>query len=776
MRRTGGCERAARPVHRAWAEAGARLLGILSWAVLGTATAVDSWLVLEASAVTPTVLPLALIVLFGFMVSRLVLGAVARPERWPGLLAVGCALLGLVTGLVVWSASTAPGTASGAAVEISFPSPGEGFFAVAYLGFAAYLVLEGDRFVPSRVTVLNTMIICGGTACLAGFVLVTPAARAFGREGLPLLVALVYPLLDTVLLLVVVGQIVLRVRPLDGRAIRSAVAFFLLGVADTYFVVGFVSGAYEHQMISTVTWAAALLLLVGTVAGDGHASPDASAPRRSWEGLAVQSAAAIALVVLVIEPAPAIRPYVVIPAVITLLAVAVRMTVAIHQARDVNDAFRLARTDDLTGLPNRRAMDSWIDEGLRDGTPMGVLLLGLDGFKEINDTLGHTAGDVVLGIVAGRISEAAGPGARTARLSGDEFVVLLPHGDPEEHLATAQALRAAVRQPARADEMEITVSASVGVALRDGGVRTGGDLLRRADVAMYQAKNDRAGVMLYDPARDDFSRERLQIVEELRSGIERGELVPWYQPQVDAVDGTVRSVEALVRWMHPTRGVLAPGVFLPAARRAGLMGPLTDLMLELVVDDAKQWRAQGLDLQVSVNVAPAELLSAGTVKRLLAQVEASGLPPRALAIEVTEDSFLTDPVLARDMIEQLVDCGLDVSIDDYGTGFSSLSYLRDLPVQELKIDRAFVAPLLADPRSAMIVSATTQLARGLGLRTVAEGVEDEETAFALRDIGVDLLQGFHFARPMPPAEVSGWMADQCVGKHVGEREVRRSPG
>jgi diguanylate cyclase len=277
---------------------------------------------------------------------------------------------------------------------------------------------------------------------------------------------------------------------------------------------------------------------------------------------------------------------------------------------------------------------------------------------------------------------------------------------------------------------------------------------------MYQAKAAKAGALMYDPARDEFSRARLQIAEDLRAGLDRGELVVWYQPQVDTATERTRSAEALVRWHHPSQGLLPPGAFLPAARRAGLMPALTDEVLSQVVRDAARWRAQGQHLQVSVNVAPAELLYPSFIDRLFGLVSSAGLPAGVLVIEVTEDSFLAEPERARTVIQRLRAGGLEVSIDDYGTGFSSLSYLRDLPVQELKIDRSFVANLLTDSRSRMIVETTNQLAHGLGLRTVAEGVEDAGTVQALRELGVDLLQGYYFARPMPFSDLAGWLAER----------------
>jgi diguanylate cyclase len=740
--------------------------------------------------------------LFLCLVAQLVVGATLRGVRKG-------ALLSLAAGLVLWAAGSVVLTAAGQPDAQQFPAPGEWFFLAAYTGFAAYLILEGGAAQRASLTTwLDAAITCGGAACVAGFALVSPVAADFGRQGLPLLVAVSYPLLDASLALLVLGQVALRSRRLDLPTGVTLVALILLATADTSLVTTLSSGTYSYGLVLDLLWALAFLLLVGAACRPVRSpwsprSPTApprpgSGPKqavgpavlavvpsftptsgpttgpatvagthRDFGAAVVVLAGAVALVSLVLQPMSAVRPYVVVPAVITLVAVGMRLVSALRQARGAAEAYRLSRTDDLTGLPNRRALDAWIARGLQRDDRMGLLLLDLDGFKEINDTLGHSAGDAMLRVVATRLPAALGPGSSVARLGGDEFAVLVGDDDPVRLLEFAQRLRTAVRKPARIDGMELTIEVSVGAAVRSRDVLAGEDLLRKADIAMYQAKLGHAGALLYDPARDEFSRARLQVAEELRNGIDRGELEVWYQPQVDAGSGRTRSVEALVRWRHPTQGLLQPGVFLPAARRSGLMPALTDAVLACVVDDATRWRAAGLDLQVSVNVAPAELLAPMLIERFLDLIERSALPSCGVVIEVTEDSFLAEPERARTVIQNLRARGIEVSIDDYGTGYSSLSYLRDLPVQELKIDRSFVMNLLTDPRSRMIVSTTNQLAHGLGLRTVAEGVEDAQTAAELESLGIDILQGYHFARPMPFGALSDWLAARVVAVPAG---------
>ena len=310
------------------------------------------------------------------------------------------------------------------------------------------------------------------------------------------------------------------------------------------------------------------------------------------------------------------------------------------------------------------------------------------------------------------------------------------------------------------DGLEVSVDSSVGIALRTPDMSTKGDLLRCADVALIQAERGQSKIELYDPEQDEFSRSRLALAEDLRHGLERGQLVVWYQPQVEARSGEVCSVEALVRWKHPTQGLLAPFSFLPAARRAGLMPRLTEIVLATAVRDLSAWRAQGVDLCVAINVAPPELLSGTVLPTLMSTLSREAVAPDRVIIEVTEDSFLADPDHAHAVIAQLRTDGVQVSIDDYGTGFSSLAYLRNLPLQELKIDRTFVSTINSDERSCMIVKTTTQLAHGLGLRVVAEGVEDEAQHDLLKALGVNVLQGYLFARPMPREHLVEWLINR----------------
>jgi predicted signal transduction protein with EAL and GGDEF domain len=357
----------------------------------------------------------------------------------------------------------------------------------------------------------------------------------------------------------------------------------------------------------------------------------------------------------------------------------------------------------------------------------------------------------------------AQPGSEVlvVRLGGDEFAMILPTDVEAEVMRAAAAFRTATAQPLELHDHVFILASSVGLAISPGGEPPDrrSDLLRQADVAMYQAKATKAGALRYDPDRDEFTTGRLKTAEYLRFGIPGGQLRVWYQPQVDAVTRQPVGLEALVRWQHPELGLLPPAAFLPVARQSGLMPLLTETVLQIVLEDLTDWRHRGFSPQVSFNVAPPELLNAALLAGLLSRIDQAHLPPATMILEVTEDSLLADPERARLALGEIRRHQVQVSIDDYGTGFSSLSYLRDLPVDELKLDRSFISALDDDRRSRIIVDSTNQMAQGLGLRTVAEGVEDEPIAQIVQQLGINLLQGYFIARPMPAEDVLTWQRE-----------------
>ncbi|HET9944296.1 MAG TPA: bifunctional diguanylate cyclase/phosphodiesterase [Actinomycetes bacterium] len=416
----------------------------------------------------------------------------------------------------------------------------------------------------------------------------------------------------------------------------------------------------------------------------------------------------------------------------------------------------LALFDALTDLPNRAQLQQRIEDALADhgdsATSVGLVVLDLDRFREVNDTLGHRHGDALIREVAVRLAAQA-DGALVARLGGDEFAVLLTDvADEAAAIATAEHLRAALHAPVEVDGVSLVVDVTAGVSLHPQDAADASAMLQHADVAMYVAKSSHRGVSLYDPAADENSPARLRLLAELARGIRHDELVLHYQPKCD-LTGAVRGVEALVRWQHPERGLLLPAEFVPVAERTGLIHPLTDFVIDRAVGQAAAWSAAGRPVAVAVNVSTRSLLDPGFAERVLAILAAHRTPAQLLGLEITETTIMEDPDRALAVLTRLAGEGVRLSIDDFGTGYSSLAYLKSLPVHELKIDRSFVAGMVGNPRDQVIVDSTVALGRRLGLEVVAEGVEDEATRAALEGLGCELAQGYLFSRPVPAADV-----------------------
>ncbi|GGQ59812.1 putative bifunctional diguanylate cyclase/phosphodiesterase [Couchioplanes azureus] len=422
--------------------------------------------------------------------------------------------------------------------------------------------------------------------------------------------------------------------------------------------------------------------------------------------------------------------------------------------------------DPLTGLPNRTLFGRRLDEALGEADRTGehqvaLMVVDLDGFKAVNDTLGHHAGDQVLLEAGRRLSEAAGDAAVVARLGGDEFAVLLPRvADAGAATALAERMVAALRRNFVLEEGPAAISGSLGIAL-SGAEGLAEELFRHADAAMYRAKAGGGGVAVYDARSDTGTQDRMQLLAELRGllddGDPQGRLRLYYQPQVRLSDGAVTSVEALVRWDHPERGLLPPAAFLGIAETSGLEVRLTCHLLALAVRQAAAWRLAGNPYCVAVNVSPGCLVDAGFVPAVLAAVSAAGLPPELLRLELTETSIMADPASTARALCEIRDHGVSVSVDDFGTGFSSLAQLRHVPADELKIDRMFIKELGQDPAvgapDAVMVRSAVDLGHNLGLSVVAEGVEDVDALIRLRDMTCDYAQGFALSRPVPADEL-----------------------
>ncbi|ATL85697.1 putative membrane-associated phosphodiesterase [Streptomyces malaysiensis subsp. malaysiensis] len=423
--------------------------------------------------------------------------------------------------------------------------------------------------------------------------------------------------------------------------------------------------------------------------------------------------------------------------------------------------------DPLTGLPNRQWLleRTWtaLDESERAGTRSALVLLDLDRFRSVNDTLGHLAGDRLLLQIAERLRLALPRGAEVARLGGDEFAVLLPTTDSlTSAQRSARVLVGDLGSPLDLDGLTLVLEASAGVAVYPDHALDAEGLLRRADVAMYQAKRDRSGVELYEARRDGNTPDRLGLLGDLRRALDAGDVELHYQPKV-GFDGHVAGLEALVRWVHPDRGKVPPDEFISMAESSGLMPRLTEYVLETALGQVARWRADGLEVPVAVNVSPRDVHTPGFAGAVAGRLARHGVPAFALQLEITEHVLLEDPQRAADTLAGLTGHGVKMSLDDFGTGYSSLVHLRRLPVSELKIDRSFVARLAVDNEDAEIVRCTVDLAHSLGLLVVAEGVEDDETWERLRDLGCDAVQGWLVAAAMPPEEMTAWLRARGEG-------------
>jgi diguanylate cyclase (GGDEF)-like protein len=392
----------------------------------------------------------------------------------------------------------------------------------------------------------------------------------------------------------------------------------------------------------------------------------------------------------------------------------------------------------------------------RDGRPFALCVIDLDRFKDVNDTLGHLAGDQLLQEVAFRLRQALRASDTVARLGGDEFAVVLPDADAQTAMLAAQKVVEALGASLVLEDCEVAVGASVGIAVYP---ENGGDadtLLRCADVAMYVAKQTRGGYALYAPYQDQSSSERLTLVGALRRAIADDELTLYYQPKVDCRSGAVAGVEALVRWQHPQQGLIPPDRFIPLAEQTGLIRPLTRWVLTSAIRQTRAWHDQGLMLSVAVNLSAHDLQDADLPRWVGELLERWNVSAEWLKLELTESALMSDPAQALEVLTALCDLGARIAIDDFGTGYSSLGYLKRLPAHEIKIDRSFVADMAAQERDQAIVRSTIDLGHNLGLAAVAEGVEDQQTLELLGGLGCDLAQGFYLSRPLPAASVAAW--------------------
>lgn len=455
-----------------------------------------------------------------------------------------------------------------------------------------------------------------------------------------------------------------------------------------------------------------------------------------------------------------------------VLAMVIRMAGATGEKKEQAEAAlgHQALHDMLTGLPNRSCFydraDQAIRQSARDGARCAVMLFDLNRFKEINDTLGHKYGDRVLCEVGPRIHKVLRDADTVARLGGDEFLVLLPRVDGlGDALEAAARIVAALEEPLEVDGMVLSIEASCGIAMAPDDGETADLLLQRADVAMYVGKGTNVDVVAYNDELDVNTPGRLTLLGDLRTAIAEEQLVLHYQPKAALSNGQIQGVEALVRWQHPTLGLLPPKEFIPVAEHMGLVLPLTTWVLNTALRQCRQWLDETNtpgwhELSMAINLSTRSLLDDGFPVEVSAALDHWHVPAHLLELEITESAMMTDPTRARRLLTALADIGVTIAIDDFGTGYSSLTYLKDLPVHQLKIDQSFVTNM-NDANNAIIVRSVVDLGHNLGFQIVAEGVEDQETWDNLARLECDTAQGFFIAKPMPAHKIVAWLHEIC---------------
>ncbi|RBY89483.1 bifunctional diguanylate cyclase/phosphodiesterase [Blastococcus sp. TF02A-30] len=632
-----------------------------------------------------------------------------------------------------------------------------GFYPLAFTAFFLMLRSRVRRLTPSTgLDVVVTACTAAAVASAAGF-----GAQLRAASGDPLVVAtgLAYPIGDLLLLSLVAAALTLIGRGAGPGWWWVTAGLTLFVTTDTVYAFQLAHGTYRVGGPLDIAWGLAFVCC--GMAATQRARLGAGTRVEGRGALVLPTVCAlVALALLFRGYMSGGDPLAGVLALVAVLAALGRAGLTYRDVKALADSRRQARTDELTGLPNRRsvfeALDT-LDARLATGAQTAVLVLDLDRFKEINDSLGHAVGDALLRRVGPRLRSHLREGDLLARLGGDEFVVLAEDLDAEGARRLAERLRERLQRPFRFAGMGLSVDASIGIAVGPGDSASAAELLQLADLAMYSAKAGRSGVAVYDEARDGHGRHRLEDVAQLRRALEQGELVLHYQPKLALPTGAVDGVEALVRWQHPTRGLLFPDAFLELAESAGLMAQLTSRVVDMALAQCRAWADAGRQLTMAVNVSPSNLVDEQFPDQVRGLLAAHGLPASALVLEVTESLLMEDRERAVRVLSRLRDDGVGVAIDDYGTGYSSLAYLASLPVTELKLDRTFVSALTGSARAESIVTSTLQLAHALGLVLVAEGAEDQDTVDALASIGCDVVQGYHLSRPLPAAQLESWL-------------------
>jgi diguanylate cyclase (GGDEF)-like protein len=640
------------------------------------------------------------------------------------------------------------------------PSLADAFYLTFYVGAYSMIVL----LVRRHVLRFHASVWLDGstgalaTAALGAALVLEPVMRTTHGSLASVATNLAYPLADLLLLAFVIGVFALAGwRP--GRTwTLIGFGFATLAIADSIYLFREAEHTYTAGSILDAMWPAGLALL--SFAAWSRPRERAAVRFEGLATLAVPCAFALVALSLLIR-----SNYVHLGLVSESLATAAMLAAGARFALTFNEVRRIseirdlqARTDDLTSLANRRHFYTMLDgaiEGCRSrGASFALLIIDLDRFKEFNETLGHHAGDMLLAQVGPRLQSVVRENS-IARLGGDEFGLIVRDAASAE--TVAERIHETLLKPFKVEDLSVAVRSSIGIAVYPRDAASLDTLLQRAEVAMHQAKRAHSRHAFYIAGSDPRSRERLQLAAELPDAIAEQQLEVYYQPQVDLVTGSCRGVEALVRWRHPEHGLLGPDRFIAMAEQTGLIPELTASVLEQALRQQQAWLRTGHDVTLAVNVSATNFIDAGFLPALRDQLHRWRTPPHMLRLEITESVLVAEGPRVRAAIDSLAELCVGLSLDDFGTGFSALSYLRDLPVMEIKIDRSFIEAMTTDKDTATIVASIIALARNLGMDLVAEGVEQLEQLELLRTFDCPVVQGYYFSRPLPADSLEAFL-------------------
>jgi diguanylate cyclase (GGDEF)-like protein len=650
---------------------------------------------------------------------------------------------------------------SAAGANVPLPSPAD----IGYVGF--YLLMLAALVVTVRrqlrdmtgAVVLDGVVGGLGAAAFLAVILDPVLSSAFeGPHSDAAALGAAYPLMDLLLVAAIIG-----IAASAGQNVGRGWGLLVLGLliytgADIVYALLELNDLYAVGTPLDAVWALGTALIACWTVVQSRRG----AAARHGRDIPVQAVPALAtlagLGVLILATQQRVMVLAVVLASLTLALGA--LPLVFRQRIRLLDATRQARTDELTGLPNRRALYGDMPGRLAAGRPSAVLLLDLDKFKEINDGLGHDVGDRLLQQVASRLSGQLGPADLLTRMGGDEFVAHVGDCGLHEAQAVALKLREALGDAYDLGGVTVQVNASIGISLYPEQGEDLSLLLRKADMAMYTAKSTRSGHAVYSDGDAAPGSGQFHTVQALNEALRDNQLTLHFQPQLNLATGEVRSAEALVRWEHPVLGLLQPDAFLKRFEEAGLMPALTGAVLAQALDQAAVWASRDQPVSVAVNLSASSIMDSQLPDQVAAMTLARGLSPTVLIVEITEDVLVADRHRARAVLAALRELGVRIAVDDFGKGYSSLSYLRELPIDELKLDKSFILTMMDDARATALVVSTIDLAHSLGLEMTAEGVEDAKALRALTDYGCDLAQGYLMSRPVPADEMDAWLSNR----------------